>query len=348
MRAGTLLGVVVATLVSGSCAPARRNAPAIPGPPAGVREIPLPGASPTGVSLDYLAYDGARRRVWIPAGETGTVVVLDVPNDHLAVVSGFATAEVERHGVRRRVGPSSATVGEGTIYVGNRADSSVCAIDAVSLRRGPCVTLASTPDGLAYVASRKEVWVTTPRDHSITILDAASARSLTVAGKIPLDGAPEGYAVDDAQGVFYTNLEDRDRTLAIKVARRQVTSTWQPGCGAAGPRGLAIDHTLHMLVVACTDHLVALDVADDGAVRSSLPVGDGIDNIDLVASRHEAYAAASRAATLTIVGLDAQGHLSRRATVATRAGARNAVAADGNVAYLTAAAEGQILAVTPR
>ena len=24
----------------------------------------------------------------------------------------------------------------------------------------------------------------------------------------------EGYAVDDAAGVFYTNLEDKDRTLA--------------------------------------------------------------------------------------------------------------------------------------
>ncbi|HEY2388073.1 MAG TPA: hypothetical protein VGK30_14015 [Candidatus Binatia bacterium] len=299
------------------------------------------------MTLDYLAYDRARQRVWVPAGDTGTVAVFDRADDHMMVVPGFATAEVERHGGKRRVGPSSATVGEGTVYVGNRADSSVCAVDAVSLRRGACITLASAPDGLAYVAAMKEVWVTTPRDRAITILDAANPLRLTTKGKIALAGAPEGYAVDDAQGVFYTNLEDGDRTLAIAVASRRITSTWQPECGAAGPRGLAFDPAFHMLVVACTDHLVALDVVHDGAVRSSLPIGDGIDNLDLLASRHEVYAAAGRAATLSIVRLDAQGQLSPRATVPTRAGARNAVVTDEGVAYLTDAAGGQLLVVTP-
>src|SRR5207249_11600100 len=58
-------------------------------------------------------------------------------------------------------------------------DSSVCAVGSESLKVGPCVKLESMPDGLAYVAATKEVWVTTPRDKSITILDASKAGALT-------------------------------------------------------------------------------------------------------------------------------------------------------------------------
>ena len=39
-------------------------------------------------------------------------------------------------------------------------------------------------------------------------------------------GEPEGFAVDDARGLFYTNLEDKDRTLAIDLKTRQITKTW--------------------------------------------------------------------------------------------------------------------------
>ena len=49
------------------------------------------------------------------------------------------------------------------------------------------------PDGLAYVAERSEVWVTTPRDKSIRILDA---KTLAEKAKLTFDGNPEGFAVD--------------------------------------------------------------------------------------------------------------------------------------------------------
>jgi DNA-binding beta-propeller fold protein YncE len=328
------------------CEVARLRAPSPPLPALTVHTITLPGTSSRGVSLDYLAYDRAHRRVWVPAGETGTVAVVDV-DDHVAIVHGFATAEMERHGTKRIVGPSAAAVGDGVVYVGNRADSSVCAVDAESLRRGPCTTLESMPDGLAYVSPTKEVWATTPRDNSITILDAAGANALTWKGRLALDGAPEGFAVDETRGVFFTNLEDRDRTLTIDIRSRQVTSTWVPGCGAAGPRGLALDRGLNMLVVACPDHVVVLDAGHDGKRLSTMNVGDGLDSIDVVESRHELYAAAARAATLTIAHLDSQGGVTLVATAATRVGARNAVVTEEGVAYLTDGAEGKILVVAP-
>ncbi len=312
-----------------------------------VRGLALPGAPAGGVFMDYIAYDRAHHRLWVPAGNTGSVDVVDTTNDKITQLADFPTAEIERRGTKRTVGPSSATVGDGVVFVGNRADHSVCGVDAATLKKGPCLKLDSMPDGLAYVAATKEVWATTPGDKTIAILDAADRTKLTAKARITLEGSPEGYAVDDGRGVFYTNLEDKDRTLAIDVRSRAVTKTWTPKCGEAGPRGLALDAKPNFLLVACTDHVNVLDAGHDGQVLSSLDTGAGIDNIDYVAGRHELFAAAGRAAKLTVARLDAQGKLTAVASVATATGARNAVATDEGVAYLTHSSEGKLLVVPP-
>src|SRR5260221_5173994 len=95
--------------------------------------ITLPGATAGGVFMDYLAYDRAHHRVWVPAGNTGSVDVIETSNQQISRIEGFRTAEIERRGTKRIVGPSAATVGQDVVYIGNRADSSVCAVDAVSL-----------------------------------------------------------------------------------------------------------------------------------------------------------------------------------------------------------------------
>ena len=181
----------------------------------------------------------------------------------------------------------------------------------------------------------------------IAVIDVAAPSVLTWKTKITLDGEPEGFAVDDARGVFYTNLEDRDRTLTIDIKRRQVTRTWLPDCGEDGPKGLALDHGLDFLFVACRDRVMVLDAGRDGRRLSTIDVGDGIDNIDYVERRHELYAAAARAARLVVARLDAQGGLTPVVSVATVSGARNAVASDDGVAYLTDSREGKLLVVAP-
>jgi DNA-binding beta-propeller fold protein YncE len=311
-----------------------------------VTAIALPGAPPDGVFMDYLAYERVGSRVWVPAGNTGSVDVIDVRSGQIARIEGFATAEMERHGTKRIVGPSSATVGDGVVYVGNRGDSRVCAVDAESLQVGSCATLSAMPDGLAYVGATKEVWATTPREHSIAILDAANG-AVTPEAIIHLDGQPEGVAVDDQRGLFYTNLEDGDRTLAIDVRSRQVISTWPAGCGEVGPRGLALDGERNFLLVACPDRVRVVDVGHAAQLLDTIDVGDGVDNIDYVQRRHELYAAAARAATLTVARLDNAGRLTRLSVVPTISGARNAVVTDEGTAYLTDSTGGRVLVVAP-
>ncbi len=113
------------------------------------------------------------------------------------------------------------------------------------------------------------MWATTPKDKSIHIIDASTPAKLTMKGRIAVDGSPEGYAIDEGRGLFYTNLEDKDKTLTIDVKARKVTATWDTRCGGDGPRGLALDAAKSFLVVACTDHLQVLDAAHGG--RSSSP-----------------------------------------------------------------------------
>lgn len=333
----------------GPSAPASSAAaPAASGGPGPVRlaarPVALPGA--TGPAfLDYIVYEPARARVWVPVGSTGSVDVLDTAKGTFTRVDGFKTEERESGGKKRTYGPSAASVGDGFVYIGNRASSEVCPVETSTLKVWPCTRLAAATDGVAYVASSKEVWVTTPRAQALTVLDASNPGALRVRTTVKTDGEPEGYAVDEGHGVFFTNLEDKGKTLAIDVKTHQVKASWSPGCGADGPRGLAFDAAHDFVVVACTDHVQVLDAGHDGAPLGRLDTGAGLDNIDFVGGR--VYAAAGKAAQLTVAAVDEKGQLEVVGTGDTSGGARNAVAdANGN-AYVADSQGARILVLSP-
>ena len=294
-----------------------------------VRTLTLPGGTPAGIGMDYIAFVKATNSVWVPAGNSGSVDVIDAATGKLRQITGFPTKEVTIRDRKRVLGPSSVTFGDGIVFIGSRGDDSVCAVDPKTLVRGTCTHLTSMPDGLAYVAPAKEVWVTAPRDKTIRILDAAT---LHEKATLTFDGNPEGFAVDAKRHRFYTNLEDKDKTLAIDIASHKTVATWNPACGEDGPHGLRVDEASGHLFVACSAKVEVLDAAHDGAVLSSIDTGNGVDDFDYAAASHQLYVGAARDAKLTIARVDAAGHLSIVASVPTAAGARNpAVAGNGDV-----------------
>jgi DNA-binding beta-propeller fold protein YncE len=311
-----------------------------------VRTVTLPGGGPEGIGMDYIGYDAATNAVWAPAGNTGAVDVIDVATGKIRQVTGFPTKEVTFRDRKRVIGPSSVTFGDGKAFVGNRGDSSVCAVNPKTLERGKCEVLDSMPDGLAYVGPTKEVWVTTPRDKSIRILDAATLKE---KAKLTFEGNPEGFAVDAKRHRFYTNLEDKDRTLAIDLHSHKTEATWNPACGEDGPHGLRVDEKTGHLFVACSAKVEVLNAAGDGAILGSIDTGNGVDDFDYAAGH--VYAGAARDGKLTIARADAAGHLSLVATVATAAGARNpAVAKNGDVylAHGGGVASSDLVVVSPK
>ena len=294
------------------------------------------------VLMDYLAASG--RQVWIPAGNTGKVFVLDGPSGKFRSIDGFPTRKV---GENRVVGPSSVTIGAGYAYVGNRGDAKICAIDEKSLKKEGCAEMPSSPDGTFYVASTREVWVTTPRDRSIQILDVSKPSAPRLSGKIQLEGEPEGYAVDAQKGRVYTNLEDKDRTLVIDAKTRKVLSTFEPRCGQAGPRGLALDAQRGLLFVACaSEGLVALD-AQSGARKGQIDTGKGLDNIDYLPPKRLVYASAGQAEKLTIAEVGEDGALKKVAEAPVGKGCRVVVATEDGTAYAADSGGGKIWVVSP-
>ena len=307
--------------------------------------VALPGGPPVG--MDYLAYDRATGRLWVPAGNTGNVDVVEVATGKVTTVGGFPTAPARRPG-RPRMGPSSAAVGDGVVWIGNRANNEICAIDAHTLARGPCHRLTSMPDGLAYVAATHEVWVTTPGDRAITVIDV-SGKGAGPPVAIKIDGDPEGYVVDAARGLFYTNVEDKDRTLAIDVRTRKIVASWPAGCGAAGPRGLALDEERRLLFVACTDGAVTRDVGQrsEGKEVGRLKTSGGVDNIDYAPKRGLLFVASGLSGTLTVARVGGTGALSAVTSIPTAQGARCVVVAADGTAFIADSAGGRLMVVKP-
>jgi uncharacterized protein (TIGR02246 family) len=324
------------------------------------RALPLT-AEKKSVLMDYLATDRRSGRVWIPAGDDGAVDALDPATDKLTRIGGFSTVDVQIFGRPAKAGPTAVAVGEGVAYIGNRGDATICAIDAASLEKGPCLVvggkggLEGTVDGLAYVSATHELWATlgapplgvAPPHPAVTVFDASSPRALKVKLTVPLPAAPEGYAVDDAHGLFFTNLEDENQTVAIDVRKHQVVGRWDAHCGASGPRGLAVDPQRRWVFVACTDRVVVLDAAEGGALLASAPAGQGIDNIDYLPSRSQLYVAAGQSGLLTIFGVNERGGLGILAAAPTARAARVVVAGNDGTAYVADVAGGQILAFSP-
>ena len=323
-----------------------------------VKPLPLPGAHGL-VMLDYFAYDRNSQVLWVPAANTGSVDAIDTATDQIKRIEGFAVAQVEFRGKLRAVGPSSVAIGDGVVYIGSRADSTICVIDAHALKLGNCIAfapasagLASAPDGLIYIAATKELWATSgappvgvpAAEKTIKIMSASPPTKLAPAGKIPLPGSAEGYAVDNAHGRFYTNVEETGQTIGIDVKKREVVATWQ---SCDDPSGVAVDSKRGFVFVACGDHVILLDTAHEGKIVGSVAAGAGVDNIDYAEETGLLYVAAQDAAQLTIARVDNSGKPVVLAVVPTAKGARSVVAGGDGRAYVIDPLGGQILKVEP-
>ena len=296
-----------------------------------VHTLALPDNGTGDVSMDYIAFDAATNSLWVPGGNTGAVDVVDVTIGKVRQIPNLPTSRVEARGGTRVLGPSGVSIGEGVVYIGNRGGSDVCAFNPRTLARVACGHLDSRPDGVVYVAPTKEVWVTTPGEQSIRVLNAST---LMQKAKLTFPGNPEGYAVDAKRNRFYTNLEDKDRTVAVDLKSHETVATWNPACGGGGPHGLALDVAAGHLFIGCDAAAEVMNVGGDGAVLSKVDTGDGVDDINYAPTTHLLYVGAARAAKLTIARADDAGKLTVVTQVATQNGARNGVVTKDGTVFL--------------
>jgi DNA-binding beta-propeller fold protein YncE len=303
------------------------------------RTLALPDHGKGTIAMDYIAYDARTNAVWVPAINTGSVLVVDVRTGTVHEIPGFAINEVEAGGRKRTQGPSGVSIGTGVVYIGDRADSSVCAVDEKTLTKKACGHLDATPDGVVFVAPTNEVWVTTPRDRSVRILDP---QTLAQKEKLSFEGQPEGYAVDAKRGRFYMNYEDKDLTTAIDLASHKTVAKWPASCGPDGPHGISLDQDAGYLYVACSTRAEVLNVGHNGEQLSSIDTGDGVDDLAYSPATHMLYVGAAKDGRLTVARSDAAGKLTMVGQVPTHEGARNGVVAKNGAVYLAHSSLGQL------
>ena len=113
---------------------------------------------------------------------------------------------------------------------------------------------------------------------------------------IELDGDPEGYAVDEERGLFYTNLEDKDRTLAIDLETRKVVATWPPAAARTGRGPGARPRALLALRGLRRPRRGRSTSSTTGKPLGRLETGGGVDNLDYDAAPSSLLFVASGAA----------------------------------------------------
>jgi DNA-binding beta-propeller fold protein YncE len=310
--------------------------------------LTLPSHGKGNITNDYITYDPKTNTVWVPAINIGSVFVIDAGSEKVHEITGFASKEVEMRNGRKGVqGPSGVYVGDGVVYIGDRADKSICAVDERTLVRKNCGHIDSTPDGVAYVAPTNEVWVTSPGDDTVRILDS---HTLQQKAKLTFPGRPEGYAVDAKRGRFYMNYEDKDITTAIDLKTRKTVAEWHPNCGPDGPHGLQIDQNTGYLFVACSTQAKVLNAGKNGEVLSSIDTGDGVDDLNYSPATHMLYVGAPRDGKLTVARVNSAGKLSVVAVVPTHVGERNGVVTRNGTVFMAHARPGNftgMVVVTP-
>jgi DNA-binding beta-propeller fold protein YncE len=145
------------------------------------------------------------------------------------------------------------------------------------------------------------------------------AEKNVVAGTIALDAKPE-FAVHDAAGRVFVNLEDRNSIAAIDARTLGVAAKW-PLAGCEAPTGLAIDRLHHRLFAACSNQVMVIADSTTGRGIAHVPIGARVDGAAFDAEKQLAFASGGDG-TLTIIREETPDKFSVAETVTTRPGAR--------------------------
>ncbi|PYQ31110.1 MAG: hypothetical protein DMF56_04190 [Acidobacteria bacterium] len=294
-----------------------------------------------GIGFDDLRYSPSLHRVLVPAGRTGTLVLID-PSTHQRTAVTKLSREAA-YGGGHGEGTTSVDEGEGALYAIDRTSKEVVIIDPAARRVTARAKLGGSPDYVRYVAPTRELWVTEPDSDRIEIFNISPKRdALASVAAIAVPGGPESLVIDAAGGRAYTHLWT-GTTVAIDLRSRAIAAKWPNAC--EGSRGIAYDERSHFLFAGCAEgKAVVMDAAHGGKVLATASSGAGVDIIDYDPMRRHLYVPGGRSATMTIFSVATTGTLTPLATTPTARGA-HCVTTDGKDAYVCDPDGGRILIV---
>jgi DNA-binding beta-propeller fold protein YncE len=222
-----------------------------------VDRYPVPGNG----GFDYVAIDGAARRIYVSHGtevnvldaDSGKVVgtIGDTPGVH-----GAAIAPEFKHG-----------------FTSNGRENKVSMFDPATLQLIKKIDVGKGPDGIYYHEASKRIFTNNHGSHDVTAIDASTG---DVVGTVKLEGDGE-QAVTGADGMIYVNSENTNEVVVFDPRSLEVKKRF-PIEVAKTPTGLGYDAKTNRLFIGCRNEpkMVVMDAAN-GKIVGSFPIGTGVD-----------------------------------------------------------------------
>ncbi len=289
-------------------------------------EVHVPGDG----GWDYLSVDGHGDHLFVSHGDR-----VDVVDLKSLTQAGSIAGTPGVHGIAL-----AEDLGRGYISAG--ATGTIVVFDLKSLARITEIkTSGQNPDAILYEPKTHRVFAFNGRSQDATVIDA---KTNEVIGRIALEAKPE-FAVTDASGHIFVNLEDKNSIAKIDPQSLKVESVWTlKGCEE--PSGLAIDRKHARLFSVCSNKVMEIVDAKSGRLVAQLPISANVDGAGFDDGNQLAFASGGDG-TLTIIKEQTPEKFSVSESPATKTGART-MAVDGasHRVFLTTAERGPAPAAT--
>jgi YVTN family beta-propeller protein len=247
------ISIIVAALL------ASNNLVATAGPPNYHISMVVPLGSPD--RWDYVVFDPDSRRVYVAHGDRVTVV--DGTNG--AVVGAIEGMPGGTHGVA-----ISHATGKG--YTDDVKAGMVAVFDLITLKVIKRIKAESDADGIVFDPSSGHIFVIDGDSGKLTVIDP---KNDTVLAAIDGGGGLEFGDIGN-NGKFYVNGAEKNEIVRVDTATNRADAHWaMPSC--VTPHGLAIDQVHHRLFASCSNKVMVVMNADNGAIVATLPIGEGTD-----------------------------------------------------------------------
>jgi DNA-binding beta-propeller fold protein YncE len=317
------------------------GAPSIPKP----ESVAIPDGE-RGIGYDDLQYAPELKRILVPAGRTGRLVLIDPATRAVASIAGFSSAA--SFGGGHGQGTTSAAElpgGEGRVVATDRGSRT---LKLVSVKTGSIVgsiKLAAAPDYVRAVPLTGEVWVTEPARKQIEVLriEVKTESGIVHVANIAVPDGPESLAIDRDRGRAYSHTWS-DQSYAIDLRARKVLSTWGNGCRQS--RGIALDAKRGFLFAGCAEGKATVVDLASGKLLATAETGSDVDSIGYSVTLGHLYVPGGGSADLSILNVASDGKLTLLGKVPTAADAHTAAFDPAtNAVFVGAPEHGAVLVV---
>ena len=202
-----------------------------------VADAPLPGDASR---FDYASVDAGRRRLFVAHLGASEVLAIDLDTNAMA----------GRVGDLRSVHGVLAIPALARFYATATGSDEVVAIDAGTLEERGRMRVGAYPDGLAFAAAARKLYVSNKNGKSVSVLEVPDDR---VVATIEIGGTVGNTQVDPASGRVFANDQTHRQLVEIDPATDTIAGRIDLP-GAEGDHGLLIVPKPRLAFVACEDN----------------------------------------------------------------------------------------------